>query len=529
MSFVDILPLEVVHEIFILCGVDMSDFTVDWSTTTSLKRRLPTYPVFLTRVNKSWANAALSCRPLWSTISARVGEEGRKCWPPPRVVESWIARSGNLPLSISVMPHVWQQDGMYYANSPTARRDLEDLLISHHTRWRRVALWYSPTTFYPVDLAKRTPRYAALDSISLWGTLDNDCILHILANAPRLRALELEPRGPRHRYQVPALLGESLEDAIPWDRLKEVRLGVLGGKLDNAEGVLQLLQICPNLEIMATSMVRDRNPDLGLNIPPVQHHRLRGLDFGQSSEDQYMFFLDHVTLPGLTKLALTPHGEHESDFTDRSATLSNVFASFVTRSACEIEEFTYCRTRAAPLRKDPPLQSPSAVDLLTTISSSVVRVFLEVSEAAIGHLINYLTFASPMWSAMNGSSSYSCPRLRHLTLLLWPATKAPQAVDYYVYPAQIFRLIQSRWTTPYPSGVRGLETIAVQIMVKEERRAAGNVAHSANHVANQRLIDGMKEHSGRLKAMRRAMPGRRLNLSVVAPPRQLYSQNFSRR
>lgn len=534
MSFVDILPVEVVHDIFVLCGLDTSDFKVDWSTTTSLKRSLPTYPIFLTRVSKSWANAAFSCRLLWSTISARIGDEGRKCWPPTDVIEAWIQRAGNSLLSISIMPHVWQQDGMYYAHSPDARYALENIIVLHRGRWRRVALWYSPATFYLGDVLKPTVSqgYSSLESLSIWGILDTDSILHLVSNAPRLRSLELEPRGPRHRYRVPALLGQAVEDAIPWKQLRELHMGVLGGKLDHAEEVLQLLQICPQLEAMTIPMVRSRTPDMGVQTPLIHHDHLLKLDFGQSTQGQCLFFLDHITLPSLTSVVLNPASDYDDDFSAGDYTLVNAFASFVTRSGCEIKEFIYRRHKNAPLRKDPLPSSHFVLSLLPIVSPSVAQLFIEVGKADIDGLVDYLTLVPPSQNPTSSSYSVPCPQLRHLTLILWPNDKSPQAVDYYVHPARLFRLIRSRWSPSagYPCDAQMLEYIAIQIMVKEERRRAGNVGNNtSSSVHIQRLIDGMKEHSGRLRALARGTMDRRLRLAVVSPPRQLYSQSCGAR
>ncbi|KAJ3522990.1 hypothetical protein NMY22_g11647 [Coprinellus aureogranulatus] len=496
MSFVSVLPLEVIHNIFALCGVDKSDFTVDWCTITSLKRPLPSYPIFLTSVCKSWTSAALSCRPLWSTISVRMGEEVRKSCPPVDVVEAWIRRAGPMPLSISIMPHTWRQDGMYYADSRDGKEALENLLLSYRTRWRRVALWVSPSAFSPVEFFKCAGDCTALKSASIWGLWETESIVHLLGNAPHLRDLHLEPLGPRHRYRMPPLSGQLIEDAMPWKRLRILRLGLLGGRFDNAEDVLQLLRECPQLEAMTTSMVRPRTPDAISNIPLVHHDHLKELDFGQSTFGQSMVFMDHVVFPNLTSVVLNPYSNFEEHPFEEGNTWGESFPSFISRSGCKITELGYCRPRDAPFRKDspPPCRISS---ILPIVSSSVTRLVIEAGKHNIDSLIEHLTLTPSTHGAASDLHSFVCPWLSDLTMVLYPDTKEPQAIDYYTYPARLFRLVQSRLSIPADnqSDANALQSFTVLIMVKEDRRKSGVAGLSLSDVPIRRLIDGMKEHT----------------------------------
>lgn len=469
MSFVDILPLEIVHEILCRC-IDESDFIDDWlgrPSGTSLKR-LPNYPTSFLGVCKPWAEAALACPQLWSSIPIRIGEElGRRrqytpYYPPLPVIEAWIRWSSptGAPLAISIRPLVVADTSTpRYASSVI--RLIKNVLLPHHGRWWKIAFHlsgsfgHSPSALETI--AVHAKGFPALEHVSLVGQLERGRLVQFLNNVPSLNSLHIVPSGPRNAPSTldPASLGSS----VPWNHIRSIRLGEFEGRDHDAESALVLIHGCPRLEALQIPMQRPDNPSLeNMDLSVKRHDLLRELSLEGSSRRQCIVFFQHLALPNLKSVALNftdGFGEH-----DIVRSTAESFRDFVSRSRCVINEFTYRRLVPCFGKRTQPDPSHIVLPFLPIISPSVTQLFVEIGKQEADDIINDLTrLESPPGGNVNPSV---CPLLRHLTLILW----APDAMSQ---PARLFHFIRSRWLVPTgrDAGFAELQTAALEINVEE--------------------------------------------------------------
>ncbi|KAJ7021674.1 hypothetical protein C8F04DRAFT_659958 [Mycena alexandri] len=140
----------------------------------------PFSPTLLTQICQKWRNIALSMSSLWRAISCDIRDVEEQC----RMVDNWLGRSGNCPLSIRLSTS-------YRHGTGTARKIMGAVLV-HLGRWEHISIVSLPHDglLLPVD----TP-------------------------LPLLRTLELSVDWPYH----PPLRGAISHDA---PRLTSVVLGL---------------------------------------------------------------------------------------------------------------------------------------------------------------------------------------------------------------------------------------------------------------------------------------------------------------
>ncbi|TEB34589.1 hypothetical protein FA13DRAFT_1729226 [Coprinellus micaceus] len=529
MSFVDILPLEIVHEILSRC-IDESDFIDDWPgrpSGTSLKG-LPNYPTSFLGVCKTWAEAALACPKLWSSIPIRIGEElGRRrqytpYYPPLRVIEAWIRWSSptRAPLAISIRPLV-VADAATPRYASSVIRLIEDVLLPHHGRWWKIAFWLSfghlPSALETI--AVHAKGFPALEHVSLVGQLERRRLVQFLNNVPSLNSLHIVPSGPRNAPSTldPASLGST----VPWNYIRSIRLGEFEGRDHDAESALVLMRGCPRLEALQIPMQRPGNPSLeNMNLPVTRHDLLRELSLEGSSRRQCIVFFQHLTLPNLKSVALNftdGFGEH-----DMVRSTAESFRDFVSRSRCVLDEFTYRRLVPCFGKRTQPHPSHLVLPFLPIVSPSVTRLFVEIGRQEADDFINDLTHLA---SRPGGDLNLSvCPLLRHLTLIIW----APDAVSQ---SARLFRFIRSRWLKPAgrDTGFAELQTALLEIDIEENslpRLGFHLLASESNVVHSAESIREFHRHLGGLVYGLTGPTCRGIQLTIVEGDRVQSSRSF---
>lgn len=217
-SMVYWVPAEIWSRIFWLCLPEEEEECLDPTQCEA--------PLLLCRVCYTWRNIAIHTPELWNSLVLRLqGQSGRRPF-----VQTWISRSGSLPLSLHVL---WGP-----TNSLQIHDDVFDYLLSLAHRWQSLRLsvaknlvWQShgfPTRAHKL-LSYHMPllRTLQLEPSIAFG------ITNLERNAPQLRELWL-----MNNVINPLLLMVS-----NWDQLSTLRSKYL---LDVSHAS-RIFRLCPNL------------------------------------------------------------------------------------------------------------------------------------------------------------------------------------------------------------------------------------------------------------------------------------------
>ncbi|KAJ7617513.1 hypothetical protein DFH06DRAFT_1483562 [Mycena polygramma] len=300
-------------------------------------------PMLLGRICQHWRNIAYSASKLWSSFhipSLLPSDHGdaphvpRLCasstnpaalremtWRLADIVEAWLTRSGECPLSISLalddLSFVFNSDPLLYF--PVAEKHpLISLILKVSLRLRHLSLFGNTPQLQP--------------------------LIHLGAeNLPVLQSLVI--RNTSHAFsrfkhepvfQIPTLRHVSIHIVLDpislplgWSNLTELNLRCDSGWADNgleggldSRGVLDIFRKCPNLvwcQITATlEPVRTAVNDTGLIILPS----LRTLILGG-----YCFDPAHILCLGLPRLRHLQFGEWVSEQPSRDLNPSSVTAA----------------------------------------------------------------------------------------------------------------------------------------------------------------------------------------------------------
>ncbi|KAF8176627.1 hypothetical protein K438DRAFT_70672 [Mycena galopus ATCC 62051] len=254
------LPVEILSEIFLLCG----------------RKRDGCRPRLVATVCRRWRNVALSTSNLWSEI--RLIEEETKVESLDSLLALQLQRSGQVPLSIVFC-------------EPRDTSSALQLLLTVSHRWQSL------------DLVILSPNQARLirDSTSLFPALKE----LTLRNLPAFELGSL--------FRPLPLLGEltliwlrcPIPSTLPWTRLKKCT--IIGSP---AEEVLDVLHSAPDLTELSLRYChsgegKGRTLTSGIRSLTISHCNLRFT----------RYFLGHLTLPKLQELIL-------DDFLDNSLLIS---------------------------------------------------------------------------------------------------------------------------------------------------------------------------------------------------------------
>lgn len=266
------LPREILTAIFWLsCPV------VD--NRSSTRERLA--PFYLGQVCTSWRTIAFGTPMLWSQIW--LGAEGP--WNR-SLVEEWIQRSGNVPLTIGVL----------YPNSRNKRAEtvsrIWQLLIRESSRWRsayiclRREMLLASFSQLHGHLPLLESIYIPYQSQSIPDTTPFD----FLEDAPNLRQLELGTY----------IQTENLPNAL--NRLTHLKLSNV---FDYVESCLDILALTPNLMVLVleydtwlSDLFDPSRPMITICLKDLQRLQFEGL--GDPSP-----ILDHLETPSLVQISLT--------------------------------------------------------------------------------------------------------------------------------------------------------------------------------------------------------------------------------
>ncbi|KAF7294220.1 hypothetical protein HMN09_01150400 [Mycena chlorophos] len=133
-TMLDILPLELVIEIFRVCSDAHTDSDNNWTTSTEA-------PLLLTHICRSWRAVALSAPILWTKFHIRCFSSAHTS-----LAQLWLPRSGKSPIDIAIVGNL---------SFPTANHFLSTI-VDHASRIRKLRLGFDFTDFGLLDVQAAT-------------------------------------------------------------------------------------------------------------------------------------------------------------------------------------------------------------------------------------------------------------------------------------------------------------------------------------------------------------------------------------
>ncbi|KAJ7072147.1 hypothetical protein C8F01DRAFT_231748 [Mycena amicta] len=311
------MPRDVWEEIFIHCLPSSPDSDVASYNQKSTIPSTRTAPLVLLQVCRAWRDVALSLPYLWTSLSVVVG--GGQAFPPLSTASNWLARTGDLPLQLS----------LNQTNEADRNQELADdilaLFIRYLRRWRDVKLDVANPT-YGRSLQPTDPLYAPLletfHLTTCWRLTRNEEImqdlLKMLEGAPRLSSFSVSRLSDLN-------VAPDSTVAIPWTQLTHLDIMFI----PSVSACLSIMSGCPLLE--SCNLVVDPQQGL-LPIAPIVLPALTSLEL-RIPAGELASLLDFAVFPALKNFTL-----HVQDAYDQQALWpQSSFMDFLSRSRCALE------------------------------------------------------------------------------------------------------------------------------------------------------------------------------------------------
>lgn len=318
------LPPELWAEVFLYClpGPPAEDDPHPWYNRDKYISPL-TAPLLLCQVCRVWREIAVNLPRLWQRLGVYVSM-GSAC-PAPGLAELWLARSGSLPLTLSL-----HQQNEANLNALVAGRILV-LFIKHTSRWANIDLYLAGSRIVLNNTNtngggenKKLSAAPILENFRLRTSSrvyekEERYIFGVFQDVPRLNRL--------HVSRVPELdlLGNSTVD-VPWGQLSTLSLDYV----PSTGTALHILAKCHSLEECRIKTDALFGPLLNPDEPLV-HAALRHLDINVGYE-HFTAFFSRATLPALTHLSVHVRGPLEHYGWEHAC-----FDEFIARSSCMLE------------------------------------------------------------------------------------------------------------------------------------------------------------------------------------------------
>ncbi|KDR69853.1 hypothetical protein GALMADRAFT_912491 [Galerina marginata CBS 339.88] len=248
------LPFEVLAEIFLLYTGEIYD--TDECYTNSKPGR--STPLLLAGVCRSWRDISLTTARLWTTIKIFIYSLDKTPLLA-EIAKCWMARSGQLPLSISFSIATsilkWEMAHVYQA------APLIEVIRYYSSRWRRLTL-YIPADLYE-DLTDPLTFTPVLQDLRIFPVVTQDSdrlFIFRLAKAPLLSRLETSCVSVNNIQ-------------IPWLSLTTLNVDSIF-----VDETLELLKLAVQLISAKFSDICGNGSVFELPTTPLTHYHLRHLD-----------------------------------------------------------------------------------------------------------------------------------------------------------------------------------------------------------------------------------------------------------
>ena len=310
------IPIETLQEIFLHCRSPSPSVTEELAYhSIDLRGHSPQIaPLLLCQICRSWRQAAISFPDIWTSLDIFVSVG--KARPSAPLAATWLARSGTLPLSLSLH----QQNE--FDDNCIAAGEIFELYKQYISRWHNIHFDLTNSRYYR-SLTSQQRSAPMLKEFSI-GTSHLD-LFGIFDFVPRLSNLRV-PSIPNLSH-----LGDC-SVPIPWSQLVSLSLDYIPSVCAS----LHILEKCPNLTDVSFKLWVSMDAPPLININPV-HHKLRSLTINLL-QDQLSLFLGHVTFPGLIQATIYAREQRYYEWPQAK------LEEFLERSQCRLVHFEIHQT-----------------------------------------------------------------------------------------------------------------------------------------------------------------------------------------
>ncbi|KAJ7253522.1 hypothetical protein C8J57DRAFT_626003 [Mycena rebaudengoi] len=346
MSLARRLPEDVLQEIFRAC--------LPSTGNPVMSSRVA--PLLLTQVCANWRKIALCTPQLWAGLHVVVPNVSR-LRQVTGAAETWLARSGALPLSITV--------AVSRACEPASDNiaTMIDVLRTYSRRWKRIKITLSPRTILTPLTNLHVSDVPILETITFTsfggGTWQN---ANLPLEIPWRRFNFL--RAPTIRRASFASLGGNLCTLpLPWAYLRS--LSLTGGDVKESSSfyltsgaALSILRQCRDLQVCTVCISPDHSPiandDAVLKQPSFTLRYLTRftVDNREHSQLNAIAFFEGLRIPALKRFAYRgPKYDGNLPFTSLFSVVNSVESVVIDISGLTADAFTHCFERLPSLKR----------------------------------------------------------------------------------------------------------------------------------------------------------------------------------
>jgi hypothetical protein len=422
------LPPDVTSTIFEFCLPDFTDHQLSPYRDTKKEDSDLSIPLSLGAICSYWRDIAWSTPSLWSSLVVRVTRK-HDSHIVIGIAQEWLARSGQLPLSIRISSAVYKK----------AIPALADIINQYSTRWSDLDL-YIPDCYYKCFHA--TDNHAPiLKSIRFKCSMSSlySMIVNFQLTCPRLERASLS--------YLP--MDENHVTNIQWDNLTHLTLRSI--PIFNSFLILCKTPRLVFCEVSGYIGNSSRNGERGIRTPVLTSLRSLQLLVRSFAED----FLNNLIVPHLEEFSLPKYYNPSME----------VITSFLRRSACSLRSFSMVLSNFPPyfegfmniLQSLPSLNTLSIISITTLAADTtpedcdpwnILQLVANVLSSQSTSLqqgflpnLKILEYTGKLYlSPGNYEDLYSLPPadnavhgpLHLLKLDLYPATRIPKNMISYL-------------------------------------------------------------------------------------------------
>ncbi|KAF7334819.1 hypothetical protein MSAN_02368600 [Mycena sanguinolenta] len=258
------LPLDIIQELFVACLPTHRNCVMSASEA----------PVLLGRVCSSWRAISLSTprlwcslhvvEPLWS-IADTPGSFEEKVAQRLEIIHTWLGRSGQCPLSISLLsaPEHAPPPGTDTATLSVTSMQFVKTLLSFAPRWQHIR-FTAPLSFLLEVMSHFDAEVPLLETVSFHHSQDHNSPLSTRGPFNILRGARISS------LSIPGAIFLSANLPLQWSQLTTLTVGGPNWSVPptiTSDALLRVISKCPELRCCKL-MVHDPN---GIEMPTSEH------------------------------------------------------------------------------------------------------------------------------------------------------------------------------------------------------------------------------------------------------------------
>ncbi|KIL67321.1 hypothetical protein M378DRAFT_159736 [Amanita muscaria Koide BX008] len=309
------LPREIIAEIFVLCVPDIED----------VFKSKDAAPLLLCNVSSSWRSLAFGIPRLWNELSIQIVDPKVDIDLAIAMAESWVARSGELPLSLRLRANAKneKEDDMLQAHL--------DAFFRYASRWEYIDISLFECSEVSFPKFGPTPLLRTFSYSTSWGDNGDPCPF---TSCPLLSTITW-----------PFSCSIASYPGIPWHQLTHITLDTYM----STHQTLDILRACKMLVEFNVEIDNDTLDQFQLLQKPVENRSLRS--FHICVHITCSGLLQSLSLPALTDLSLDFDWGSLNSTSARS--VHTQLLRLFTRSRCRLEKLKLgnCRFNDAGILK----------------------------------------------------------------------------------------------------------------------------------------------------------------------------------